>query len=86
MDRGDRKEKEGIVLSRKMNKTAIVSVERLFAHSFYKKVIKKIKKYKVHDENNASQAGDKVIISETRPISKDKRWRIEKIISQGSSR
>lgn len=81
MDRGDRKEKEGIVLRRKMDKTCVVSVERLFPHPLYKKSIKKITKFKVHDEENKSKAGDKVLITETRPISKDKRWRIVKIIS-----
>lgn len=80
MDRGQTKRREGIVLSSKMDKTAVVQVERLYLHPLYGKSIKKMKKYKVHDEKNSLKAGDRVIICETRPISKDKKWRIEKVI------
>lgn len=78
--RNKRKRRKGIVISAKMDKTAIVQVYRTTQHSFYKRVIKKANKFKVHDENNELKEGDKVIIDETRPISKEKRWRlIEKI-------
>lgn len=78
-----RKTRTGVVLSRKMDKTAIVSVERLTHHPLYNKVIKMAKKYKVHDENNACHPGDKVRIIECRPLSKEKRWRLAEILVKG---
>lgn len=80
MDRGRVKRKEGIVLSSKMDKTAVVEVEMIYLHPLYGKTMKKMKKYKVHDEKKALKPGDRVIICETRPLSKDKRWRLEKVI------
>lgn len=67
---------EGIVVSDKMKKTAVVRVDGLKMHKKYKKYFKTSKKFKAHDENNDYHIGDKVIIEETRPISKDKCWRI----------
>jgi small subunit ribosomal protein S17 len=72
----------GIVISDKMNKTVTVLVERLTQHSTYKKFIRKRKKFKAHDEQNACRIGDKVLIVESRPLSKDKHWRVRKIIEK----
>ena len=69
--------KRGIVVSDKMDKTAVVAVERLKVHSKYKKRIKITKKYKADDPENKFKVGDKVVIIESRPLSKDKRWRIQ---------
>lgn len=70
----------GIVVSNKMNKTVVVKVERLTRAPYYKKIITKTKKFKVHDENNQSKVGDKVKIIETRPLSKNKRWRLLEVM------
>jgi small subunit ribosomal protein S17 len=78
--RSKRKERLGIVISDKMDKTRVVRVERLMRHHLYGKIIRKAKRFKAHDEKNASKVGDKVRIMETRPLSKDKRWRIVEII------
>ena len=72
----------GIVLSDKMDKTVTVLVERLTQHSTYKKYIRKRKKFRAHDEQNACRIGDKVLIVESRPLSKDKHWRVRKIIEK----
>ena len=77
-----RKELEGIVVSDKMDKTITVAVVEMVAHPLYKKVVKRTKKYKVHDENNEAGEGDKVLIMETRPLSKDKRFRLVRIIEK----
>lgn len=66
----------GLVVSDKMNKTRIVSIERLKKHPRYLKYYKVTKRFKAHDENNEYKVGDKVVIEETRPISKEKRWKI----------
>jgi small subunit ribosomal protein S17 len=79
---GKRKVREGLVISDKTDKTVVVAVETRKVHPLYKKAIKVTKKYKAHDENNACTIGDKVKIVETRPISKEKRWRIIEIISK----
>jgi small subunit ribosomal protein S17 len=76
-----RKVREGVVVSDKMDKTVVVAVETRKVHPLYKKAIRVTKKYKVHDENNACKIGDKVKIVETRPLSKEKRWRVTEIIS-----
>jgi small subunit ribosomal protein S17 len=73
----------GRVLSSKMEKTVVVIVEMRRPHPLYKKVVKKINKYKVHDEAGACDKGDVVRIVETRPLSKDKRWRIAEILRKG---
>ena len=77
-----KKQRIGIVVSDKMDKTRVVKVERTARHAVYKKIIKKSNRFKAHDEKNASKVGDKVKLIETRPLSKDKRWRIIEIISQ----
>lgn len=81
-----RKNYTGEVISDKMDKTVVVAVKRLVQDSTYKKTIKKITKFKAHDEENKCKVGDKVEIIETRPISKEKRWVVLKILkSEGSS-
>ncbi|MEW5895299.1 MAG: 30S ribosomal protein S17 [Candidatus Omnitrophota bacterium] len=65
---------EGEVVSDKMNKTRVVQVRSVFKHVKYNKIVRAAKKFKVHDEQNSSKMGDRVLIMETRPISKDKRW------------
>jgi small subunit ribosomal protein S17 len=67
---------QGIIISDKMNKTRVVAVSRLKRHPRYKKYYKVTRKFKAHDENNEDKAGDKVIIEETKPLSKEKRWKI----------
>ncbi|MDP3297788.1 MAG: 30S ribosomal protein S17 [Thermodesulfovibrionia bacterium] len=74
----------GKVISDKMDKTVVVAVERLTRHPLYKKTIKKIAKFKAHDEENKCKAGDKVSIIESRPLSKDKRWRVLEIVEKES--
>jgi len=78
-----RKVREGSVVGDKMDKTVVVAVETRKVQPLYKKAIKFTKKYKAHDEDNACKIGDKVKIVETRPLSKDKRWRVMEIISKG---
>ncbi|MFH1621715.1 MAG: 30S ribosomal protein S17 [Candidatus Omnitrophota bacterium] len=80
--RGKRKERAGVVISDKMQKTIIVRVERMAKHGRYGKMIRKFNKFKAHDEKNEAKIGDRVLISETRPLSKDKHWRLVKIIRQ----
>jgi small subunit ribosomal protein S17 len=79
---GKRKVREGLVVSDKMDKTVVVAVETRKVHPLYKKSIKFTKKYKAHDENNACKSGDKVKIVETRPLSKEKSWRVTEIMSK----
>jgi small subunit ribosomal protein S17 len=79
-ERNSRKTFEGTVVSDKMNKTRTVRVERLVQHKFYEKIMRKSSKFSVHDEENASHAGDLVEIMSTRPLSKTKRWRLVRII------
>ncbi|MBN2097464.1 MAG: 30S ribosomal protein S17 [Candidatus Omnitrophica bacterium] len=76
----NRKTREGVVISDKMDKTIVVSVERLTKHPRYTRTIKKTAKFKVHDQENQAKAGDKVRIIETRPLSKEKRWRLVEVI------
>lgn len=82
VDRNDRKELVGVVVSNKMDKTVSVAVERKTQHPLYKRVIKKTNTFKAHDEENQCNEGDKVRIMETRPLSKTKRWRVEEIIEK----
>ncbi|MFZ5816924.1 MAG: 30S ribosomal protein S17 [Bacillota bacterium] len=79
-ERNLRKTRIGVVTSDKMEKTVVVSVETLVEHPLYKKRVKQTKKFKAHDEQNQCKIGDKVRIMETRPLSKDKRWRVVEII------
>jgi small subunit ribosomal protein S17 len=76
----------GKVVSNKMDKTVVVAITRLFQHPVYKKTVKKVSKFKAHDAENACNVGDTVIITETRPISKDKRWLVlEKVNNSARS-
>ena len=72
----------GTVVGNKMDKTAIVQVERLVKHRMYKKYIRRRSKFAAHDENNACQVGDRVMITASRPISRRKRWRISDIVEK----
>ena len=82
MERNLRKTRVGIVSSDKMDKTIVVSIKDSVKHPLYKKVMKRTVKFKAHDENNECGIGDKVEIMETRPLSRDKRWRLERIIEK----
>lgn len=82
MTRGNRKVRIGRVVSNKMDKTIVVGVETYVSHALYGKRVKKTTKFKAHDENNTCQIGDKVKIMETRPLSKDKRWRLVEIVEK----
>jgi len=81
---GDRKTREGVVVSDAMQKTRVVRIERVYRHPKYQRVIRMSKKLKAHDEGNESHVGDRVLIEETRPMSKEKRWRILKILTRVS--
>ncbi len=78
--RGIRKSRTGVVVSDKMDKTIVVSIVRKSKHPLYGKTVMSSKKYKAHDEQNEAKIGDEVLITETRPLSKDKRWRLVKIV------
>ena len=82
MERNNRKVKVGRVVSDKMDKTITVAVETFVSHPLYKKSLKRTTKFKAHDENNDCGIGDTVKIMETRPLSKDKRWRLVDIIEK----
>ncbi len=82
MERNLRKTRVGIVVSDKMDKTIVVAVEHKVKHPLYKKYIMRTKKLKAHDENNECGIGDKVMVMETRPLSKDKNWRLVNIIEK----
>jgi small subunit ribosomal protein S17 len=79
---GNRKVRQGRVVSDSMDKTVVVSVERQFAHPLYGKRVTRRKKYHAHDERNEFRSGDLVVIEETRPVSKRKRWRVVKLIAR----
>ncbi|HOP73585.1 MAG TPA: 30S ribosomal protein S17 [Bacillota bacterium] len=81
-ERALRKTRIGTVVSDKMDKTVVVAVERLVKHPLYGRIIKLTKKFKAHDELNECKVGDKVKLMETRPLSKDKRWRVVSIIEK----
>jgi len=80
--RGRRKTRSGVVVSDKMDKTIVVAIETMIAHPLYHKRIKRTTKFKAHDENNECNIGDTVLIMETRPLSKDKRWRLVEILEK----
>ena len=82
MERGKRKTRIGKVVSDKMDKTVVVAIETLVRHPLYKKSIKRTTKFKAHDENNECKVGDRVLIMETRPLSKEKRWRVVEILER----
>jgi small subunit ribosomal protein S17 len=81
---GVKKTREGVVVSVKMTKTRVVVIERVFRHPQYERVITRSKRLKAHDEQNASKVGDRVLIEETRPLSKEKRWRILQVLASAS--
>ena len=82
MERNNRKTRVGVVVSDKMDKTIVVAVKTKVRHPLYGKTMNRTMKYKAHDENNEAQINDTVMIMETRPISKDKRWRLVSIIER----
>ncbi len=82
MERKLRKTRSGKVVSDKMDKTIVVAVVTTKRHPLYKKIMRITKKYKVHDENNEAKIGDTVVIMETRPLSKDKCWRLVKVVEK----
>lgn len=82
MERGNRKTRIGKVVSDKMDKTIVVSVETRVRHPLYGKTVKRTTKFKTHDENNSAKIDDKVLIMETRPLSKYKRWRLVEILEK----
>ena len=84
MERGNRKSRVGVVVSNKMTKTVVVKVERRVPDAKYGKIITKATTFKAHDEDQACQPGDKVRVVETRPLSKDKRWRVAEILEKGA--
>ncbi len=79
-ERGNKKTQIGVVVSDKMDKTVVVKVDRLVKHPVYNKYIKRSAKYKAHDEDNSCKIGDRVVIVESRPLSKDKCWKVRQII------
>ena len=81
-ERGRKTKIEGVVVSDKMDKTVVVRVERLVRHPVFHKYIKRYVKYKAHDENNDCRMGDRVMIAASRPLSKEKRWRMVQIIER----
>ena len=81
-DRGARKSRTGLVVSDKMDKTVVVAIERRVPHPIYGKMMTRTKRLKAHDEENSAKVGDTVRIVETRPLSKDKRWRLVEIIER----
>jgi len=82
MERNLRKTKIGVVSSNKMDKTVVVTISERVKHPLYNKIVNNTVKYKAHDENNECQVGDKVQIMETRKLSKDKNWRVVKIVEK----
>ena len=82
MERNLRKTRVGKVASNKMDKTIVVAIEDHVKHPLYKKIVKKTYKLKAHDENNECNIGDKVKVMETRPLSKDKRWRLVEVVEK----
>ena len=82
MERDLRKTRTGLVVSDEMDKTVVVAIKENVRHPMYGKVMKRTSKLKVHDENNECHIGDKILIMETRPLSKDKRWRFVEIIEK----
>ena len=82
MERSLRKTRVVLVVSDKMDKTVVVAVQEHYRHPVYKKVMRSTYKLKAHDENNECRVGDKVLVMETRPLSKEKRWRIVEIVEK----
>jgi small subunit ribosomal protein S17 len=80
--RGARKTRLGVVVSDKMEKTVVVAIERRYAHPLYGKMVTRTRRLKAHSEDNSAKTGDRVRIMETRPLSKDKRWRVVEIVER----
>ena len=80
----ERRNREGVVVSDAMQKTRVVRIERVYRHPKYQRVVRMSRRLKAHDEANESRVGDRVLIEEARPLSKEKRWRIRKILSRVS--
>ncbi len=83
--RGLRKERSGVVISDRMEKTVVVSLERTVMHPKYKKVLRRRTRVKAHDESNQCHTGDRVLIVECRPLSRDKRWRVSKVLQRAKT-
>jgi small subunit ribosomal protein S17 len=83
-DRGQRKTRQGVVVSNAMSKTIVVQVERRVMHPVYKKFVRSRVKYKVHDETNDARVGDTVVIEECRPLSRHKRWRMKTVTNRAA--
>ncbi len=83
-ERGSRKTQVGVVVSDKMDKTVVVRIDRLVKHPVYNKYIKRSAKYKAHDSENICKIGDRVLIVETRPLSKDKCWKVRQILEKSA--
>ena len=81
-DRGNTKALSGVVVSDKMDKTVVVLVERLVKHPVYKKYVRRQSKFMAHDENNDCRTGDTVLIRQSRPLSRQKRWRVSKVLER----
>lgn len=81
-DRGLKKERSGLVVGDKMAKTVVVSIERTVMHPRYKKILRRRSRVKAHDETNQCHVGDRVLIVECRPLSRDKRWRVSKVLEK----
>jgi small subunit ribosomal protein S17 len=79
------KERVGVVVSDKMDKTVVVAVENRFPHPIYKKTVSRTKRYKAHDEDNNCKVGDQVRITETRPLSRTKRWTVAEVINTSAT-
>lgn len=82
MERGNKKTQVGVVVKDKMQKTVVVQVDHLVKHPVYKKYIKRKVTFKAHDERNECAIGDKVLIAESRPLSRDKRWRVRQVLEK----
>ena len=83
--RGLQKERSGVVVSDKMAKTVVVSIERTVMHPRYKKILRRRSRVKAHDETNQCRIGDRVLLVECRPLSRDKRWRVSKVLEKTKS-
>ena len=81
-ERGNRKTRTGVVVSDKMDKTIVVEIRTRVKHPLYGKIMNRTKRFKAHDEQNACGVGDRVLVMETRPLSKDKHWRVVEIIEK----
>jgi small subunit ribosomal protein S17 len=81
---GEPKTREGVVVSDKMQKTRVVRIERVHRHARYQRIVRTARKVKAHDEGNQSRVGDRVLLEEARPLSRDKRWRVREILGRVS--